>query len=66
MDKHGFASIEDFRGHSLRYFTTHAELVSRQAEVKARERAAKEGVVTKDAAWEGEKFVEQSEKLSRN
>ncbi|MHC5114851.1 MAG: NAD-dependent dihydropyrimidine dehydrogenase subunit PreA [Planctomycetota bacterium] len=63
MDKHEFARIEDFRGHSLRYFTTHAELVRRQAEVKAAERAAKEGMVTKDAAWEGDRFVEQSDKL---
>ncbi|MCP3903593.1 MAG: NAD-dependent dihydropyrimidine dehydrogenase subunit PreA [Planctomycetes bacterium] len=63
MDKHGFERIEDFRGHSLRYFTTHAELVRRQAEVKAAERAAKAGMVTKDAAWEGDRFVEQSDKL---
>ncbi|TVQ30175.1 MAG: NAD-dependent dihydropyrimidine dehydrogenase subunit PreA [Phycisphaeraceae bacterium] len=66
MDKHGFSTVEEFRGHSLRYFTTHAELVRRQAEVKSKERAEREGVVTKDAAWEGEKFVEQSERLSRN
>ena len=66
MDKHGFASIEDFRGHSLAYFTTHAELVRRQAEVKAAERAAREGMVTKDTAWEGDKFVEQSDKLVAN
>jgi dihydroorotate dehydrogenase len=66
MDKHGFSSIDQFRGHSLRYFTTHAELVRLQAQAKATEKAAKEGMVTKDAAWQGDRFVEQSEKLSRN
>ncbi len=66
MQKHGFETIEDFRGHSLQYFTTHAELVLRQREVKARERAAREGVVTEDAAWEGDRFVEQSSKLVSN
>ena len=66
MERHGFEHIEDFRGHSLRYFTTHAELVRRQTEVKAAERAAKEGMVTKDTAWEGDRFVEQSDKLVAN
>lgn len=66
MDKHGFERIEDFRGASLRYFTTHAELVRRQAELKAADRAAKAGMVTKDAAWEGDRFVEQSSQLVAN
>lgn len=66
MDKHGFASIDDFRGHSLQYFTTHAELVRRQSEIKARERAEKDGIVTKDTAWDGDTFVEQSNRLVSN
>ncbi len=66
MDKHGFETIEDFRGHALKYFTTHAELVRRQAEVKAAEKAAKAGMVTKDTAWEGDTFVEQSDRLVSN
>ena len=66
MERHGFESIEDFRGHALQYFTTHAELVRRQAMVKAAERAEKSGMVTKDAGWEGDKFVEQSDKLVAN
>ena len=66
MDKHGFETIEDFRGKSLQYFTTHAELVRRQAEVKAAERAARKSMVTKDAAWEGDKFVQQSDDLVAN
>lgn len=66
MDKHNFKSIDDFRGKSLKYFTTHADLVKRQAMVKAAEKAAKAGMVTKDTAWEGDRFVEQSSKLVAN
>ncbi len=66
MDRHRFATIDEFRGRSLQYFTTHADLVKRQAEAKAAEKAAAKGMVTKDAAWSGEKFVEQSSKLVAN
>jgi dihydroorotate dehydrogenase len=66
MDRKGFKSIAEFRGHSLQYFTTHADLVRRQAEAKAAEKAAAKGMVTKDAAWSGDKFVEQSSKLVAN
>ncbi len=66
MDQHGFKTVEEFRGKSLRYFTTHAELVKRQAAAKAAERNEKAGIITKDTAWEGDKFVEQSDKLVAN
>ncbi len=66
MDQHGFKTVEEFRGKSLDYFTTHADLVERQAKAKAMEAAAKKGVVTKDTQWSGEKFVEQSSKLVAN
>ena len=66
MDRHKFTSIDQFRGHSLDYFTTHADLVQRQAGAKAIEKARLAGVVTKDAAWSGDKFVEQSNKLVAN
>jgi len=66
MDKHGFTSIEDFRGHALQFFTTHADLVERQAAAKAAKKKMREGMVTKDTAWEGDKFVEQSSKLVSN
>jgi dihydroorotate dehydrogenase len=66
MDGHGFATIEDFRGHCLQFFTTHAELVRRQTAIKAAEKAARAGMVTKDTGWDGEKFVEQSDKLVAN
>jgi dihydroorotate dehydrogenase subfamily 1 len=66
MDQHKFTSIEQFRGHSLQFFTTHADLVRRQAEAKAVEKAAARGAVTKDTQWQGDKFVEQSRKLVAN
>lgn len=66
MDKHKFETIEQFRGHSLQYFTTHADLVRLQAQVKAAEAAQRSGMVTKDTQWTGDKFVEQSEKLVAN
>lgn len=66
MEKHKFESLDQFRGHALQYFTTHADLVRRQAEAKAMEKAAAKGAVTKDAQWHGDKFVEQSSKLVAN
>lgn len=51
MDRHGFRTIEDFRGRSLKYFTSHAELV-------ARKQGGKSG---QDAAWSAERLVEQVE-----
>jgi dihydropyrimidine dehydrogenase (NADP+)/dihydropyrimidine dehydrogenase (NAD+) subunit PreA len=64
MAKHSFETIEQFKGHSLSYFTTHADLVRRQAEAKAAARA--KGMVTKDTEWQGDKFVKQSDALARN
>jgi len=65
MSKHKFEKIEDFKGHSLQYFTTHAELVRMQAEAKERAAKAKAGVA-KDTDWKGDEFVKQTESLSRN
>jgi len=64
MDKHGFESIEEFRGHALRYFSTHAQLVERQREV--REKKKQEREIGKDTHWEGDRFVEQSDMLVAN
>ncbi len=51
MDKHGFASVEDFVGKSLDAFTTHADLVARQAAAKAGNR----GQTNRDAeTWRGD------------
>lgn len=62
MDKHQFGKLSDFKGHSLDFFTTHADLVRRQ---KERKEAQKAGVVKADGEWSGDKFVEQSQALSR-
>ena len=66
MDTHGFESVDDFRGASLPYFSTHADLVRRQTEAKAAAKARREGMIEKDTQWEGDKFVEQSNKLVSN
>jgi dihydroorotate dehydrogenase subfamily 1 len=66
MDTHNFKSIADFRGHSLQYFTTHADLVHRQAQARAARSEGAGGVVTKDAQWRGDQFVQQTEKLIAN
>jgi len=66
MDQHGFKTVEEFRGKSLEFFTTHADLVQRQADAKAIEKQAAKGTVTKDTQWSGDKFVEQSSKLVAN
>lgn len=64
MDKHGFKTIEDFRGHALRYFSSHADLVERQR--NARELKKSKRTIDKDAHWEGDRFVEQSDMLVSN
>ncbi|HVJ44744.1 MAG TPA: hypothetical protein VM511_00050, partial [Luteolibacter sp.] len=67
MDSKGFNTIDEFKGLSLPYFTTHAELVRMQTERKAEEAAAKEraSMVRNDAEWDGDDFVKQSDALSR-
>jgi dihydroorotate dehydrogenase subfamily 1 len=68
MEKHGFETIADFKGKSLEYFTTHADLVRRQAERKAAQKAAAEAkaaTVKNDAEWSGDDFVKQSDALSK-
>jgi dihydropyrimidine dehydrogenase (NADP+) len=64
MEKHGFSSIESFRGHALRFFSTHADLVDRQRE--AREQKKLQRTIGKDTQWEGDRFVEQSNMLVSN
>jgi len=66
MQKHEFETIDDFRGASLPYFSTHADLVDRQAKAKAEAKARREGMVEKDAQWSGDDFVQQSDRLVSN
>jgi Dihydroorotate dehydrogenase len=67
MEKHKFETLDDFKGKSLDYFTTHAELVRMQAERKAKDKAAAEAkkVVRADSEWSGDEFVKQSDALAR-
>ena len=65
MEKHKFETIADFKGASLPYFTTHAELVRMQQERKAAQKAAEEKKVVKaDGEWDGDDFVKQSAALA--
>lgn len=73
MDKHGFDTLADFKGRSLEYFTTHADLVARQQARKARmaseaaEKSAAAGqkkMVQADTEWTGDDFVAQSNALA--
>ncbi|NOY30498.1 MAG: NAD-dependent dihydropyrimidine dehydrogenase subunit PreA [Planctomycetes bacterium] len=58
MKKHGFETLDDFKGRSLQYFTTHADLVHRQA-------VAKHRIKMDDTQWSGDNFVQQSDDLAR-
>ena len=72
MEKHKFETISDFKGKSLDYFTTHAELVRMQTERKAKDKvaadaaAAAKKIVRADGEWSGDDFVKQSDALSRS
>jgi hypothetical protein len=66
METKGFETLSEFKGHSLGYFTTHAELVRMQTERKAKDAAAKAGLVAKDGDWDGDDFVKQSNDLASN
>jgi len=68
MEAKKFNTISDFKGHSLQYFTTHADLVQRQAQAKAAAAAAKlaaKKAIAKDNEWKGDEFVQQSDALAR-
>lgn len=63
MEKHSFETLADFKGKSLEYFTTHADLVRRQRERKDAQKA--NNMIKADGDWTGDHFVEQSKALSR-
>lgn len=67
MERHKFNRLEDFRGHSLAYFTTHADLVERQTAARAAKKAehARQKMIRADAEWDGDDFVKQSDALAR-
>ena len=67
MEKHKFNTLADFKGRSLPFFTTHFDLVQKQAQRKAAQKAAvPKKVVSSDAEWSGDSFVQQSNALSRD
>jgi len=67
MEKKNFETLADFKGASLPYFTTHMDLVKRQQERKAAQKAAEEEkkMVKADGEWTGDDFVKQSDALAR-
>ena len=67
MDKHKFERLEDFKGHTLQYFTTHADLVKRQADARAAKKAEhdRQKMIRADAEWDGDDFVKQTDALAR-
>lgn len=67
MEGHQFESLDEFRGHSLQFFTSHADLVRRQAEARAAKKAARdrEQMIRADAEWDADDFVDQSDALAR-
>jgi dihydropyrimidine dehydrogenase (NADP+)/dihydropyrimidine dehydrogenase (NAD+) subunit PreA len=67
MENHKFERIEDFKAHSLQFFTTHADLVRRQSEARAAKKAEhdRKKMIKSDAEWHGEDFVKQTEALAR-
>ncbi len=60
MEKHNFNKLEDFIGHSLQYFTTHAHL----NELKQGKFEAKE--ISKDSQWSGDNIDKQTNDLATN
>ena len=67
MEKHKFNRLEDFKGHTLQFFTTHADLVKRQAEARTAKKAEHERskMIKADAEWDGDDFVKQTDALAR-
>ncbi len=67
MEKHKFETLADFKGHSVQYFTTHADLVARQTQARAAKKAEHERKkgIRSDAEWQGDEFVKQTEALAR-
>ncbi len=65
MVQHGFNSVEEFRGASLPYFTTHHELVRMQREAVAAKKRARTGL-SGDDKWSGDGFVREAESMVAN
>jgi dihydroorotate dehydrogenase subfamily 1 len=71
MARHQFETLADFKGKSLDYFTTHADLVKRQTEHHAAQKAHPSGTLSQrihhaDGDWSGDEFVKQSHALAQS
>mmetsp|Transcript_6667 Transcript_6667/g.24010 ORF Transcript_6667/g.24010 Transcript_6667/m.24010 type:complete len:440 (-) Transcript_6667:874-2193(-) len=64
MTQHNFESIDDFRGASLPYFTSHTKLVQLQKE--AQERKKKKVGLKSDEEWTGDGFTKETESMVSN
>lgn len=65
MKRHNFSTIDDFRGVSLQYFTTHTDLVARQQEAIRQRKAVRKGLQS-DKDWTGDGFVQETESMVSN
>lgn len=65
MKMHNFFSIEDFRGASIEYFTTHTELVRMQQEAIQQRKAVRKGLQS-DKDWTGDGFVKETLSMVSN
>jgi dihydroorotate dehydrogenase subfamily 1 len=72
MERHKFNTLAEFKGKSLPYFTSHFDLVQKQAERKSAHSSAvasakaEKKAVSADGEWRGDSFVQQSDALSRS
>lgn len=66
LEQHGFASVRDAVGHSLRYFTTHHHLVELQEAKKAAKAAAAAQRSGKDTEWGAGHFQDEAAALIAN
>ncbi len=61
MDDKGFKTVDEFCGKSLQYFTTHADLVARQAAARTAKKEA--GRASHDTMWKGD-IAKETEELT--
>jgi len=62
MEEHGFTKLEDFMGHALQYFSTHADLVERQKAAKDK-KAGRAGLDAE--TWKGD-IASETDALTSN
>eukprot|EP01025_Chloroclados_australasicus_P046376 TRINITY_DN5116_c0_g3_i2.p1 TRINITY_DN5116_c0_g3~~TRINITY_DN5116_c0_g3_i2.p1 ORF type:complete len:503 (+),score=57.04 TRINITY_DN5116_c0_g3_i2:203-1510(+) len=65
MLEHDFKAVEDFRGYSLQYFTSHTDLVQKQR-AAIEQRRLEKAKMSSDAEWSGEEFVQNADSLVAN